>query len=423
MFESSDSHAAKVDCPHLGKLFNPLVEPQLNNPYPFYARARKEEPIFFSDLLGAWVLTRYDDVVSILRQPDIFSSRDVLRPVASWASEVFQILANDSAMLVPVVVNTDGKEHSRFRTPLKQAFLPSRVKAMEETIRTVAGRLVDAFYEEGGTDLVANFTGPLTQEVILRMFDIPQEDIAQCKRWSDDYLDLISAPLALERQLECAHSVVAFNAYMADLAEKRSKRLGEDVVSCLLASHDDKARPLSRAEVVANLAGVLMAGHETTTGMLSSALYRLLSPPGRWRHVCMNPRIIPSAIEEALRFDGANCFYRTALRDVQVGGIFIPEGSLLLLASASANHDEAHFENAEQFDLGRSPNQHLAFGHGTHYCVGASLGRLEGRIAVEVLSQRLPDLRLQPDQQISYRPNLLGRRLDQLIVTWGQYAE
>jgi cytochrome P450 len=321
-------------------------------------------------------------------------------------------------MFIPIVVNTDGKEHQRLRAPLKQAFLPGRVKKMEEMIRAVAHRLIDTFCEEGHTDLIANFAGPLPQEVILRMFGIPQADIAQCKRWSDDYLDLTFAALSPQRQVECAHSIVAFNRYMAALAEERSKNPGEDVVSCLLTAHDDETQPLNKAEVVATLTGVLMAGHETTSMLIAATVYRLLSQPERWPHVCMHPQDIPLIIEEALRFDGGGRFYRTALQEVQVGGITIPEGGLLLLSYGSANHDEEHFANAEQFDLRRSPNQHLSFGYGVHFCVGAPLGRLEGRIALEVLSQRFPQLRLQPDQPISYTPNLSGRRLKQLVVAW-----
>ncbi len=423
MREPGDTQPAGGDCPHLGQSYNPLEEPQLDNPYPFYARARSEEPVFFSERLQAWVVTRYDDVRSILLRPDIFSSKDTFRPIVTWVPEVFQVLARSDAATVPIFINTDGREHMRFRTPLNQAFVPARLKAMESTIRPVAHRLVDTFYKEGHTDLVANFAGPLPQEIILRLFGIPQADMAQCKRWSEDYLALIASPLSPQRQVECAHSFVAFNEYMAALAEKRSANLGEDVVSCLLTVHYDEAQPLTRAEVVATLSTVLLAGHEATTNVIGTAVYLLLSQPERWQHVCEHPEDIPAAVEEILRFDTTHGFFRTALQEAQVGGVTIPAGGRIFPAYASADHDEARFANAEQFDLQRSPNQHLAFGHGVHFCVGAPLARIELRIAVEVLSQRLPQLRLQPHQHISYHPMLLGRSLRQLGVAWSVAQE
>ncbi len=312
----------------------------------------------------------------------------------------------------------------RFRTPLNQAFVPARLKSMEGTIRTVAHRLVDTFFKEGQSDLIASFAGPLPQEIILRLYGIPQADLAQCKRWSDDSHALIASPLSSERQVECAQSLVAFHKYMAALAERRSGNPGEDVVSCLLTVHYDEEQPLSRAEMVATLAGVLLSGHETTTNLIGTAVYLLLSQPQRWQRVCRHPEDIPAAIEEALRFDAAvPTFYRTALQEARVGGVTIPAGDLLLLVYASANRDEARFANAEQFDLQRSPNQHLGFGHGVHFCVGAPLARIEGRIAVEVLSQRLPQLCLQPHQHISYAPNLMFRGLTQLSVAWSVTQE
>jgi len=218
--------------------------------------------------------------------------------------------------------------------------------------------------------------------------------------------------------------MVAFHEYMAALAEKRSAHPGEDVVSCLLTVHYDEEQPLTKAEVVATLTGVLLAGHETTTNAIGMAVYLLLSQPERWQRVCRHPEDIPSAVEEVLRFDSAvPTFYRTALQEAQVGGVTIPAGDLLLLAYASANRDEVRFANAEQFDLHRSPNQHLAFGHGVHFCVGAPLARIEGRIAVEVLSQRLPQLRLQPHQQLSYAANLMFRGLTHLTVAWSVTQE
>lgn len=418
MLKPDDARQEGADQPPLGQVYNPLEGPQLENPYPVYARARREEPVFFSEMLQSWVITRYDDIRSVLSQPDLFSSKDTLRPTIEWVPEVFQILGPANALFVPIIINTDGKEHQRFRAPLNHAFLPVRMRALESEIRAVTNRLIDAFYEDGHTDLMATFAGPLPQEIILRVFGIPQADMARCKRWSDDYLSLIYASLPPERQIEGARSVAAFQAYLADLVEQQREKPGENVVGSLLTVHADSERPLSKIEIVAMLSGVLMAGHETTTNLIGTAVYLLLSQPERWQYICDHPEAIPAAIEETLRFEATTqAFYRTALRETQVGGVTIPEGGLMMLVYGSGNHDETRFERAEEFDLHRSSNQHFGFGYGVHFCAGAPLARLEGRIALETLSQRLDQLHLQP-QRISYTPNVLGRLLQHLEVEW-----
>jgi cytochrome P450 len=415
----SDSREEGAICPHLGHVYNPFESPQLDNPYPFYVQARSEEPVFFSELLQAWVVTRYEDIRSVLLRPDIYSSKDTMRSAAPWAPEVFQILAGDEAISIPTFVNSDGKEHQRFRMPLNQAFLPARIKAMEGTIRTVAHRLIDTFYEERHADLITSFAGPLPQEIILRMFGISQADIPMCKRWSDDTQALVNEPLSLERQIECAHSLLDFHKYMSALIEERRANPGDDVVSYLHTVQYDPVRPLNGPETVITLTGLLIAGHETTTGLIGTALYLLLSQPECWQYICRQPETIPEAVEEALRFDTpVPAFYRTALKEAQIGGVTIPEGALLSLNYASANRDEKRFAYADQFDLKRSPNQHLAFGHGPHFCLGAPLARLEVRIALEALSQRLPRLRLRLPQKLSYTPNLMLRSIKRLTVAW-----
>jgi len=293
--------------------------------------------------------------------------------------------------------------------PLNQAFLPARLKSMEGEIHAVANRLIDGFSSGGKADLVAQFAVPLPLEIVLALFGIPQTDTDQCKRWSDEAHALTASPLPPQRQLACAQSFVALQHYLADLVEKRRRAPGDDVVSCLLTIRPEGARPLDMAEMVVTLLGVLLAGHETTTNLIGTALYLLLSQPERWRHLCAHPKALPLVIEEVLRFDApVQTFYRTALREVQVGDTTIPAGALLLLAYGSANRDEAQFSHPDQFDLRRSPNRHLAFGYGTHFCVGAPLARLEGRIALEVLSQRLPQLRSRRVLLWKYLANVCG---------------
>jgi cytochrome P450 len=407
-----------VERAHLGQEFAPLKAPHLENPYPFYARARHEEPVFFSKDLNAWVVTRYDDVRAVVAQPDVFSSKDTLRPVVQFTPETFRELSKGFGFL-PNIINTDGEEHMRFRAPLNQAFLPARMRKMEADVRTVANRLIDTFYQDGQTEIISRFAGPLPQEIILRLFDVPLTQMTQYKQWCDDIKALTMSPLTPERQLECARSFVAFQHAVAGLAEERKHTPGDDVISCMATVHHNPARPLSIPEIVNTAMGTILAGHDTTTSLLGTALYILLGTPRLWQTLCEHPENISTTVEEVLRFDSSvHLFFRTALREATVGGVTIPEGAFLLVSYASANHDETQFANAEQFDLRRSPNRHIAFGFGSHFCVGSPLARLISRVALESLTQRLPQMHLKPGQSIHHVPQLAFHGLASLELEW-----
>jgi cytochrome P450 len=220
----------------------------------------------------------------------------------------------------------------------------------------------------------------------------------------------------------CAKSFVALQHYLAQLIEERRQNLGDDVVSTLLTVRPEGAEELSLPQLVITLLGVLLAGHETTTGLIGIALYLLLRSPERWQYLHAHPEEIPTILEEILRFDtSVPMFYRTAMQETQVGEVTIPAGAILLLVYTSANRDEDQFSDPTVFNMQRSPNHHLAFGHGIHFCIGAPLARIEGRVALEILSQRLPNLHLSPpDQQPAYTPNLQFRRIQKLFVRWGE---
>ncbi|MDQ2902767.1 MAG: cytochrome P450 [Chloroflexota bacterium] len=410
-------------CPeHAGQLsfekeYHPFDPSQLEDPYSFFARARREQPVFFSEEIGAWVITRYDDIRSILLQPEIFSSKDTLRPLVEFTPEVFHVLSTGYGF-TPHMISADGAEHTRLRWSIYQAFLPGRIKKMETVIYDVADKLLDDFSRDGHADLVAAFSYLFPLEVILLMYGVPRSRLADAKRWSVDMQALISTPMPPQRQIECAQHFVALQKYIAELIEVRQKAPGDDVISVMLAAQEQKHH-LNLVEMVGALSGTLMAGHETTSSLISTAVYTLLSRPGSWQMLNTQPERIPDVVEEVLRFDGSGyAFYRTALQEVAVGGVKIPQGALLLLVYGSANHDETQFPNAEEFDLHRAPMQHVAFGHGIHFCIGAALARLETRIALERLSQRLPGLRLKADQTIAHVPNLMFRGVKKLEVEW-----
>lgn len=398
----------------LGAAFDPLAE----DPYPFYALARQQEPVAYSPDLNAWLVTRHEDIQSVLLQPEKFSSRDTLTSPVTFSPRVLEELIQ-GFLPVPIVLNTDGADHTRFRVPLTRAFAPARMRAIEPFIRQIAHRLIDGFAEQRRAEIISQFAYPLALEVVLTLLGIPRDDIDQTRQWSHDWLMLMSIQLAEEQQVACARGTVAFQRYLARLIAERRDAPEDDLISTLLQFSTPGVEPLTENELVILLQGLILAGHESTTNMIGTGLLLLLEQPERWRTLCAQPELIPSTVEEILRFDAPiQMFARTTTQEVTIGGVTLPEDASLLLLYGSGNRDSAVFAQPDEFQLQRSANHHLAFGHGVHFCVGAALARLEGRIAFETLCERLPELRLVPGQELTHIPTLLFRGYERLEVAW-----
>src|SRR5260370_18619136 len=351
----------------LGMLYHPLRGEQLENPYPFYARARQEEPIFFSPELDTWVVTRYEDVLSILNQPHLFSSKNALRPVVKFSPAVLAELSKGYP-LVPNAMDSDGKEHLRFRSFVSKAFVPKRIRQLEPFIQEVATSLVDAFIEDHQAEFISQFAYPLPLEVVLLMIGVPKEDMALAKKMSDSRSMLVNSPLPEEHQVECARGFVSFQHYFIRLVNERRRAPREDVLSDLLETPPGE-KPFDEAQLVNLLSSMVVAGHETMTHLIGNGLALLLEHPQRWQALCSDPQRIPQVVEEILRYDSpVHVRFRTTTREVSVAGITFPRESSLLMVFGSANRDDGQFPQADQFEMQRSPNRHLTFGHGVHFC-------------------------------------------------------
>jgi cytochrome P450 len=402
----------------LGGDFHPFEDEQRENPYPFYELLRNEEPVAYSPEVGSWLVTRYSDIRSILGQPEVFSSRDVTRPLTNLTPVTAEILKQGYRM-VSTAISSDGLTHQRFHEPYVKAFTPVRIAAHKPYVQQVANRLVDAMINDGRADAIAQFAYPLTVELILHVMGIPQERMQDAMKWSRALIAFLYSPLSEDRQIECATGLVAFQHFMADLIEERRKQPQEDVISTMVHCQMPDAEPLSIEELVSALCGLVMAGHKTTIDLIGNGLALLLNPRSRWERLCANPELIPTTIEEILRYDSpVQALSRTTTRAVVVGDVLLPAGSRLLLMFGSGSRDAAQFPEAGCFHMDRKPNPHLGFGYGAHFCIGAPLARLEGRVAFEVLTQRMPQLRLVPDQRLIHSPIIAFRGYQRLEIEW-----
>ena len=350
--------------------------------------------------------------------PETFSSCDTLTSPTTFYPRTLEELIK-GYLPVPIVLNTDGAEHTRLRLPLMKAFAPARIRAIEPFIRDVATTLVDAFIDAQHAEIISQFAYPLALEVVLTLLGIPRHDIAQTRQWSHDWLTIMSTQLEEEQQVACARSTVAFQHYLACMIAERREAPQDDLISALLYANIPGQEPLTENELVITLQGLILAGHESTTNMIGTGLLLLLERPEYWQRLCEHPTYIPSAVEEILRFDAPiQMFARTTTREVTISGVTLPEDASLLLLYGSGNRDEKVFPHAQEFQLERASNHHLAFGHGVHFCVGAALARLEGKIAFEVLCERIPHLTLIPEQILTHIPTLLFRGYERLEVAW-----
>lgn len=404
-----------------GREHFPLRSPMLDDPRPFYARARREEPVFWSESLGLWVVTRYEDVCAVARDAARFSSLDSITPTPATVPPPPELLAElmKGFPQLPSLVTIDPPAHTHHRALVTRALSLRRLAAFEPILRELAEGLVDGFAADGRVELVEAFAIALPGNFIIDLLGLPREDLGQINRWQSDSTEIFAGQKPLAQLVLHARGFVAFQHYLAAAIEDRRLRPRDDALSDIVTGAAALDPPLGMPELVNMVLQVNFAGYETTAGLIAAAALELARDPELFAAARRDPSIIPSIIEEVLRVASPiHAMYRTANEDVELGGAHIGKGDRVQIAYISANHDEQRFEEPLRFDIHRT-TPHLAFGQGIHFCIGAPLARLEGRVALEVLTQRLPNLSLVPEQKLSYFPSATARRLEALEVTWG----
>ena len=400
-----------ITCP-VDESFDPLSPGYLADPYAVLASLpHGEQPVFFAPAIGYYVLTRYDDIAAVFRDPASYSAAIAQAPLGPITEQAQQILRGAGHKPQPSMVSLDEPEHARLRKPAARAFSMKRVTALIPAIEATTARLLDAVAGQPEFDLVAALAFPLPANIVFSLMGVPEADFGQLKQWCGYRAALGWGRPAPRDQVEIATSMAAYRGYLRDLVTRKAAAPGDDLTSDLIAIHHEAPDRLTLDEIGSILFSLSFAGHETTTGLIGNTVRRLLEQPGRWSEITRHPDLIPAAVEETLRYDpSVPVWRRVTTRPVTLAGHELPAGARLFLWLAAAGRDPAAFPEPDAFDLHRpDANRHLAFGQGLHYCLGANLGRLETQVAVSELARRYPGLRLVPGQQLTFHPNISFR--------------
>jgi cytochrome P450 len=369
----------------------------MEDPYPIYGRLRDHGPIFWSERWNAWVVSRYNEVNASLRDNENLSN---VNRQALLFSELTDAERHALAQLRHYyaqldVIGSDPPDHTRMRALVQKAFLPGMVASMEARIRKLARELLGGVSSGGRFDLVSEIAHPLPVILIAEMLGAPPSDREKFKRWSSDILGFQgTGTTTFKPALVAQASLMELFAYMTELIEQRRAEPKDDVITAL-AFAEESGQRLSRDELLATCNTLLTAGHETTTNLIGNLIHLLLDTPSHWELVKAEPSLVGPAVEEALRFDAPKQRnFRRVKKSHDFAGLALFEGDMVFQIIGSANRDKRKFENPDSFDLRRRKIDHLSFGTGIHFCLGAPLARLEARIVLETLIEIAPGCRL-----------------------------
>ena len=405
--------------------FNPFDPTTLQCPYPHYAKMRTDAPVHHIPSLGMYFVTRHDMISEVIRDIETFSNQfgNTSMPLPAEAREKMLEVLAEGYPRVPTMLTADPPTHTRYRRLVSKAFTPRSITELEPIIRAITTRLIDSWIDSGTIEFVTQFGVPLPVEVIAKALNVPDDRLADFKRWSDDSIAGIGTNISVDQRVEAERGVNEFQHYFAEALEKRRVTPQEDLLTKLLNARIDDDDPevtdkraLDMPEMLSIIQQLLVAGNETTTKMLTEMMRLLAEHPDKWAAVKANPALIPGVVEETLRLSTpTQGMWRVATRDVELAGVHIPKGSRVVVVYSSANRDENVFTDPDEFDPERSNvTDHLAFGKGTHFCVGANLSRLEGRVALEEIAKRLDSFTLPATNTFQYHPSFMLRGLTSL---------
>lgn len=409
---TSSSRSSKPD-PTLS-LYHLLDPEVLANPYPLYQRLRTEDPVHWDPYLHAWVVTRYADVVTVLHH---FSANRTPTPEQLSAIGLEE-LAPIAQVMVRQMLFMDAPDHTRLRALASMAFTPARVEALRSHIREIVDTLLEPLLLQGAMDVIGDLAAPLPAIVTAEMLGVPTSDCDQLKSWSADFAEVLGNfqhnPDRAARTLRCVEEMCS---YFQDAIRGMHTQPREGLINALMMAEIDGDR-LTEEEIVANCIVTMVGGQETTTNLIGNGVLTLLRHPDQLQRLREDLTLIPSAVEELLRYESPSQHTaRITPNDTEMGGKQIRKGQAVIAVMGAGNRDPERFPDPDRLDLARTDNRHLAFGWASHFCFGAPLARIEGQLAFEAIARRLSDIKLETGP-ITWRENMGLRGLTELRVTF-----
>ena len=394
-----------------GIAYNPVARRNTQNPYPAYAALRDKGPAHRSRLLNAWIFGRYRDVDVILRDWQRFSNNG-----SKAATPGKRTVIPDPG--TPSMLSLDPPDHRRLRSLVSKAFTPRAVNALEPHIRSLMHQLLDGIEDLSGFDLMEAVAKPLPVIVIAEMLGVPPEDRARFRGWSDRRARILEPTIGAEEREDAVRAADDLDTYFAPIVKERRADPQDDILSGLAQAEEEGDR-LDEREMLTMLRLLLIAGNETTVNLIGNGMLALLRHPEQLQRLRDDPSLIPSAVEELLRYDSpVQLDLRRVVEDCDVNGFPVKRGDDIVLLIGGANRDPEQFEDPDGLDVGRGESSHISFGRGIHACIGAPLARLEARIAIEVLLERFSSIRLAGPPP-RFRGSIVLRGLESLPVAAG----
>lgn len=401
--------------------FTPFDPDYLKNPYSQLEKLIAEQPLFYSTRLQSLVVTRMDQILEIFMNPEVFSSANVQDPVYPLCRRAAAILAADDFDPVAVMSNRQPPDHGRIRRYTREGFSARRMKILDPYIRSYTQQLIDRMLANGPpADFISALAHPLPGQVIFRLIGFPEADDGQLIQWTANRLAFTWGCPSDEEQVAIAGNMLLYWRYCREFVAGRKQKRADDLTSELLDAHEANPDDLGYREVESVIYGLSFAGHEIVCNFLANSLLCLLPDRRNWDALRADAALIPQALEEVLRYESPQTSWRRiATRDTRIGDVDVPAGTRIYLSLGAANHEPEIFRKPSEFDIYRSnAGKHVSFGHGIHFCLGARLARLEGQIAIEALTDRIPSLRLVDDQTLRWSLNITFRGPRELFVEW-----
>jgi pimeloyl-[acyl-carrier protein] synthase len=396
-----------------------LLDPEvLADPYPLYHRLRTEVPVHWDPYLHAWVVTRYADVITVLHD---FSANRTPTP-EQFAAMGLSELGPIAQVMVRQMLFMDAPAHTRLRGLASMAFTPARVEALRSHIRDILDDLLEPLLPAGRMDVINDLAAPLPAIVTAEMLGVPTSDCDNLKAWSADFAEVLGNfqhnPDRTARTLRCVEEM---SSYFRDAMQRMKTEPREGLINSFMTAEIDGDR-LTEEEIIANCIVTMVGGQETTTNLIGNGVLSLLRNPVQLQRLRDDPALIPSAVEELLRYESPSQHTaRIAPQDTEIGGQLIRKGQAVIAVMGAANRDPERFPDPDRLDLGRTDNRHLAFGWASHFCFGAALARIEGQLCFEAIARRMINLEIEPGPLV-WRNNLGLRGLTSLPVTFSQAA-